>query len=178
MITKWIKWCSSSETNTFHHISSASNKTHLTHSPVKCLHHDSEISLSWLIQNTDIPLLLLLTHPPCTILPHSLHIFFLHTGPTSSYTAAYNEMFTIVMVQCHCHVVVSRYSSSIHGEICRNEDLTQCCYCETIKRRCAPCACAHVCVCVRAFKIMTFTILFPRTFHWYTFRASVRASVI
>lgn len=57
--------------------------------------------------------------------------FYPHTQ-TRRLATAYNKMFTTVMAQWHCHVV-SRYCRPYTSAICRNEGLTLCRQCGTIR---------------------------------------------
>lgn len=170
-VWQWC-FCSSPETNTFHHITSAFKSAPLIHQGCQMFAH-STISFSWLIQNADD---FLLHRSPARFFFFftafcAFFFFFLHKGP-SSYTAAYNEMFTTVMVQWHCHVV-SRYSSSLHREYVAMRALTPRWYCGTIREKGA-----LVCVCVCVFKSWHSPPLFQGHLHWYTFGVLTRPSLL
>lgn len=162
-----VTWssCRSLQTNTFQHISSVVQLQKCT--PLhECrwiyvtLTLDSKTGFNSFKNNTDN---FLLNH----VRARFYRILCISARRPVVLTAAYIEMFTTVMVQWHCHVV-SRYR------------------CPPTPAQYVAMRTRHCCVSVKAirsdacvrFQIMTFTILFPRTYHRYTFVAVKRPSLL
>lgn len=150
-------FCGSFETNTFHHISSFK-------SVLKNACKNSLIGLE------DLIFLLLINskhgHLLLNRLPARFYrilcIFALCTQ-AHRLTSAYKEMFTTADGAMALSRCVQVRSPLYEQGMCRNEKLPLRRWCEAVRR-------AELCVCS---PIMTFTILYPRTFHTFSLNASL-----
>lgn len=152
-VWQWC-FCSSPETNTFHHITAP-----LIHQRCQMFAH-STISFSWLIQNADDFSFIVLLHDFFFTAFCAFFFFFFCTQARRLITPP--TMKCLQPWWCNGIVTLCPGTLAPAREDVAMRALTPCWYCGTIREKGAL-VCVSACVCV-CFQIMTFTTPFPRTF--------------